>query len=109
MLNKLFGNRVARRMTVKRGVEMIYAGVFITGFGAMAIGLGSTFNALFGPARTSPSLLESVVISVGGLALCAAFVWLTAWADRRAEERLALAEPSDVQQVRHIGNAPSTS
>ncbi len=98
MLNKLFGNRVARAMTIKRCVEMIFAGGFVAGFGVTALGLGSTFNALFGPARPSPSLLESVVISVGGLALCAAFVWLTARAHRRAEERLALAEPSDAQQ-----------
>ena len=98
MLNKLFGNPDARDMTVKRPVEIICAGGFVAGFGVMAVGLGSTFNALFGPARPSPSLLESVVISVGGLALCAAFVWLTARAHRRAEERLVLAEPSDVQQ-----------
>ena len=98
MLNKLFGNRVARRMTVKRPVKMICGGGFAAGFGVMAMGLGSTFNALIGPARPSPSLLESVVISVGGLALCAAFIRLTARADRRAKERQALAEQSDVQQ-----------
>ena len=98
MPNKLFGNPGARAMTVKRGVDMLFAGGFVAGFGVMTVGLWSTFNALFGPARPSPSLLESVVISVGGLALCAAFIQLTARAHRRAEERLALAEPSDVQQ-----------
>ena len=98
MLNKLFGNRYARQMTVKRRVEMICGGGFVAGFGVAAVGLGSTFNALFGPARPSPSLLESVVISVGGLALCAAFAWLTFRTYGKAQERLALAEPSDVQQ-----------
>ena len=98
MLNKLFGNPDARDMTVKRRVEMIFAGGFVAGFGLAAVGLASTINALFGPAPPAPSLLGSVVISVGGLALCAASVWLTFRTQGKAKERLVLAEPSDVQQ-----------
>ena len=98
MLNKLFGNREARQMTVKRSVEMIFAGGFVAGFGVAAVGLASTFNALLGPARPSPSLLESVVMSVVGLALCAPFVLPAFRTHRKAKERLALAAPSDAQQ-----------
>ena len=111
MLNKLFGNREARQMTVKRRVEMISAGGFAAGtfFGVAAVGLANIIDAIFPPARTAPSLLESVVMAVVCLVFSAAFIQLTAWAHGRAKERLVLAEPSDVQQVRHIGNAPSTS
>ena len=98
MPNKLFGNRDARQMTVKRGVDMLFAGGFAAGFGVAAVGLASTINALFAPAPTTPSLLESVVISVGGLALCTAFVWLTFRTHEKAKERLVFAELTDAQQ-----------
>ena len=98
MLNKLFGNRDARQMTVKRCVEIIFAGGFVAGFGVATVGLGSTINALFGPAPPSPSLGGSVVMSVVGLGLGAAFGWLTFRMDEKAKECLVLAEPSDVQQ-----------
>ena len=97
MLNNLFGNREARQMTVKRGVDMLFAGGFAAGFGVAAVGLASTINALLAPAPPSPSLLESVVISVGGLALWTAFVWLTFRRHRKAKERLVFAEPTDAQ------------
>ena len=100
MLNKLFGNRDAREMTVKRRVEMISAGGFAAGafFGIAAVGLSNTIDTLFSTGPTAPSLLESVVISVVCLVFSAAFIQLTAWAHGRAKERLVLAEPSAVQQ-----------
>ena len=100
MLNKLFGNRDAREMTVKRRVEMIAAGGFAAGafFGIAVVGLAHTINTLFPPGPTAPSLLESVVMSVVCLVFSAAFMQLTARAHGRAQERLALAEPTDVQQ-----------
>ena len=101
MLNKLFGNRETREMTVKRRVEMISAGGFAAGafFGIAAVGLANTINTFFPPASTTaPSLLTSVVMSVVCLVFSAAFIQLTAWAHGRAKERLVLAEPSAVQQ-----------
>ena len=100
MLNKLFGNRETREMTVKRRVEMISAGGFAAGafFGIAVVGLANTISTLFPPGPPAPSLLESVVMSVVCLVFSAAFIQLTAWAHGRAQERLVLAEPSAAQQ-----------
>ena len=100
MLNKLFGNRDARQMTVKRRVEMMFIGGLAAGT-FFAVGLANTINTFFPPGPPAPSLLESavaVVMSAVGLALCAAFVRLTFRTQGKAQESLALAEPSDVLQ-----------
>ena len=100
MLNKLFVNREARQMTVKRRVEMTFIGGLAAGT-FFAVGLANTINTFFPPGPPAPSLLESavaVVMSAVGLVSCAAFVRLTFWKQGKAKERLALAEPSAVLQ-----------
>ena len=97
MLNKLFGNRDARQMTVKRRVEMIFIGGIAAGT-FFAVGLANTIDAIFAPGPPAPSLLESVVMSAVGLVFCTAFVRLTFRTHGKAKDLLALAEPSGGQQ-----------
>ena len=100
MLNKLFGNRDARQMTVKRRVAMIFIGGLAAGT-FFAAGLSNTINTFFPPGPPAPSLLESavaVIMSAVGLALCAAFVRLTFRTHGKAQESLVFAEPTDVQK-----------